>query len=57
MFENKMNSKDIHVFKKSPNPYSPLMVQVPGEGENVTVYIRKGKGKQGWLATWVRFNV
>ena len=32
-----MDSKDIHVLKKSANPNSPLRVQVPGGGDYVTV--------------------
>ena len=45
-----MDGKDIHVLKKSPNPHSPLRVQVPGRvvvlqlyslNENPTTYVHQ----------------
>ena len=38
MFENKMDGKDVHVLKKSPDPDSPLRVQVPGKGDYANIF-------------------
>ena len=69
MFENKMNSKDIHVLKKSPNPDSLLGGQVPGKREYETVFwntIGKGQTRMAGdvgtatvvtLWPWVNINI
>ena len=38
MFEDEMDCKDIHVFKKSANSNSPLGVQIPKEENIEQVY-------------------
>ena len=38
MFENKMDCKYVHVLKKSPDPDSPLRVQVPGKGDHANIF-------------------
>ena len=39
MFENKMDCKYVHVLKKSPDPDSPLRVQVPGKGDHANIAV------------------